>query len=251
MQVLPGVHQVPNIRGANLFLIEDKDGLTLVDSGLPGNTGAVLRYVHGMGREPRDVGRIILTHGHPDHTGSARALRAITGAKVLAHEGDSETRQGARTTRQVGIPRLFHLPTWRCAIDGHISGGDTLPVLGGLRVVGAPGHTPGSVCLLAEREGILFIGDLLSHRRAYVSRSVPFPETDLRLYHESLERVAALDFETVCFGHGSVLRGGAAATVREAARWYADAPWWRRALQAVPGPLRLGLEVGYRHGGRL
>ena len=174
-----------NIRGTNLFLLEDRDGLTLIDSGLPGSAGAVLRYVQGLGRQAVDLLRILLTHGHSGHSGSAWSIR------------------------QVGILRLFHLPPWRGAIDEHMAGRDTLPVLGGLHVITAPSHTPGSVCLLAEREGILCIGDLLSRRCAYVSRSVPFPETDLRRYHESLERVAELDFETVCCGHGSVLLGGA------------------------------------------
>ncbi|MEX2599560.1 MAG: MBL fold metallo-hydrolase, partial [Dehalococcoidia bacterium] len=85
MEVAPGVYQVPGVRGANIFLLASGDGLTLVDSGLPGDARAILRFIQALGHDTAELRRIILTHGHPDHTGSAKALRDATGAEVLIH----------------------------------------------------------------------------------------------------------------------------------------------------------------------
>ena len=50
-----------------------------------------------------------------------------------------------------------------------IEDGDVLPMLGGLRVIHTPGHTPGSVCLYGVRDRVLFVGDTLQRRFGRVS----------------------------------------------------------------------------------
>jgi glyoxylase-like metal-dependent hydrolase (beta-lactamase superfamily II) len=99
---------------------------------------------------------VINTHGHWDHTsGNARAVKK-TGATLLIHEADAEH---ARS-----IPnRVLSL-----TLGGRVSpepvrllrGGETIP-LGrqSLDIIHTPGHTPGSICVLAG--GNLFTGDTL------------------------------------------------------------------------------------------
>ncbi|MDH5298955.1 MAG: MBL fold metallo-hydrolase, partial [Desulfobulbaceae bacterium] len=99
---------------------------------------------------------LINTHGHPDHTlGNAR-LKAATGAAIIMHRDDARwiaTPEARAAFAYMGLP--FSPPPDRTVIDG-----DMLP-LGtlSLRVIHTPGHSPGSICLLAG--GNLFTGDSL------------------------------------------------------------------------------------------
>ena len=92
-------------------------------------------------------------------------------------------------------------------------------LLGGLRVVHTPGHTPGSVCYLLEREGLLFSGDTLFSNGERVSRTVPFPGYNRADYVASLRSLAEMDFGILCGGHGApLLRRGLAEAARVAGR---------------------------------
>src|SRR3979409_1955506 len=70
------------VNGWQVYVWRDGDSVTLIDTGAPGSGAAILSAVP-------DVERIVLTHGHVDHSGSAADLRASTGAPVLAGAGDA------------------------------------------------------------------------------------------------------------------------------------------------------------------
>ncbi len=233
------IQRVPGVRGANAYLMTSPEGIALIDTGFPGNLRPVLRLLTSLGRKPSDLRYILLTHGHPDHTGSAKALRQATGAHVLIHEGDVHSLVGnLALVRCHGVPSMIMPAPWRADVDGCLREGDTIA---GLRVL----YTPGSVCLWREDDGILFTGDLITQRGRYVSRSMPFPGTDLRTYHESILRVSELPAQIACLGHGGPLLEDVPRVLRETGLWYAGSPRTRRWLQNLPGPLRPGLHPGY------
>jgi glyoxylase-like metal-dependent hydrolase (beta-lactamase superfamily II) len=68
-----------SLGAVNAFLIED-DGLTLVDTGLPGSTATVFAALREAGKNPADIKRIILTHLHADHSGNAADIQRPTPA---------------------------------------------------------------------------------------------------------------------------------------------------------------------------
>jgi glyoxylase-like metal-dependent hydrolase (beta-lactamase superfamily II) len=80
--------------------------------------------------------------------------------------------------------------------------GEVLPVAGGLQVISTPGHTPGSICLYARRDGLLFVGDVLQRRR---SGEVIFASSlysdDVVAARASIQRLAGLDVEMIVFSH--------------------------------------------------
>jgi len=83
---------------------------------------------------------LLLTHGHPDHTGALRALRIKLGVPLAAHAGDADI-----------------LPA---PIDIRLEDGDEIRVGGvTMSVIHTPGHTPGGLCF--RLENILFSGDTL------------------------------------------------------------------------------------------
>ena len=59
---------------ANAFLIEGDDGLTLIDAGFANKAAAVFGAIRGLGRSPDQLTRLIVSHRHPDHIGSAAAI---------------------------------------------------------------------------------------------------------------------------------------------------------------------------------
>jgi glyoxylase-like metal-dependent hydrolase (beta-lactamase superfamily II) len=147
------------------YVVETPEGLVLVDSGLKPRAAPLRAQMAELGLDWRRIRAIFLTHAHGDHTGGAEFLREKTGAKVYAGKGDA-------AVLRAGGPReaffsTFSMPDDRphpTTIDVELSGGEAI-TFGGVRfrALAAPGHTPGSVCYLMEREGlrVLFAGDVI------------------------------------------------------------------------------------------
>ena len=232
MEILPGIHQVPGLTWSNAYLLVEENNLTLVDAGLPGEGKKILDYIGRIGRSPLELERLIVTHSHPDHTGSLKLLSGITGATIMAHQADTrrEAKTGSNWLHYPGQPPSFawNLPfLHRIPAHEFIEHGQLLPVMGGLRVVHTPGHTPGSVCLYLEEQQVLFTGDTLIADGHCFRRPVPFPGTNFRDYRASVERLDRLSFETACVGHGRpVLEGGSARLQEMLNSYFWLAPRW-------------------------
>jgi glyoxylase-like metal-dependent hydrolase (beta-lactamase superfamily II) len=185
--------------------------LSLIDCGYAGSAPAIRRAIAGSGREPGGLRRVVITHGHPDHAGSARELSA-GGAAILIHPADA--RNLAITWRDVverpTRGRIFAAMTPEPLAFEPIEDGDVLPMLGGLRVVHTPGHTPGSVCLYGARDRVLFVGDTLQRRFGRVSYASGLYSDDHLAAKASVKRLAELDVGTLVFSHFAALEEGAA-----------------------------------------
>jgi glyoxylase-like metal-dependent hydrolase (beta-lactamase superfamily II) len=183
--VVPGIHLLGGLSPAAAYVVETGDGLILVDSGIDADAGPLKAEMSKLGLDWRRVRAILLTHAHGDHTGGAEALRAETGAKVYAGAGDA-------AVLRAGGPReaffsIFYEPAHKphpTTVDVELHGGETISV-GDVRVtaIAAPGHTPGSICYLAECRGVraFFAGDVIMVLRGEDSPR-PEPGTPLGTY---------------------------------------------------------------------
>ena len=229
MEIVPGVHMVPGTRLSRVYLIED-DELTLVDTGMPWSAARVYRYIESVGRRPEEIVRILMTHGHPDHTGAAAEIRLRSGAELAAHRLDAKAWPGRQPSLDyMGLFNAFDAPLpflRRAPVDAFIADGDVLPIGGGIRALHTPGHTPGSVCFFMGEHGLLFGGDTIFSDGLRVSRAMPFPGSDAALYRHSLERLAGMRFDLLCGGHGAPLAGGASDMLRHLLAAKPELPTW-------------------------
>jgi glyoxylase-like metal-dependent hydrolase (beta-lactamase superfamily II) len=199
--IAAGVHEIPLLR-VKAHAIVEGDEVTLIDAGHAGSLPRIERALAEMGTDVDHVRRVICTHGHPDHAGGARAL-ADRGVEILIHAADATNLSigFGDAVRQPSRGRIFAAMTPPLSRFTPLADGNVLPVLGGLEVVHTPGHTPGSVCLYARRDGLLFVGDALQRRFGRVSFASGLYSDDPAEARRSVQRLAGLRVKTIVFGH--------------------------------------------------
>ncbi|MFI6854327.1 MBL fold metallo-hydrolase [Streptomyces sp. NPDC050416] len=204
--------------------------LTLIDAGPPGSGAPIAEAVTALGRDPRDVRRIVLTHFHWDHAGGAGEFAALSGAEVLAHRLEAPVVGGEVPgpepvfedwERPLHEQALKHLPEGdhvRPRAVTAVSDGDVLDVGGGAHVVHVPGHTPGSIALHLPGHGVLFTGDTVAASPVDGSVIPGVFNLDRGQVLAACGRLAKLDADVACFGHGDPVLGQATRALRNAAR---------------------------------
>ncbi len=178
LPVRPGISRIVadnpgrmTYHGTNTYLIEDADGVTVLDPGpdQPAHVADILRL------SPGPIVRILLSHTHRDHLGATAGLKAETGVPVQGwHRSDTE-----------GFTP-----------DIPIQDGDTVA---GMQALFTPGHAADHVCF-ARPDGILFSAD---HVMSWSSSVVSPPGGDMAAYFSSLQRLLARPADTLYLpGHG-------------------------------------------------
>ncbi|MFD3559458.1 MBL fold metallo-hydrolase [Streptomyces sp. NPDC058686] len=213
------------------YLWDDGDELTLVDAGAAGAGAEIADAVRALGRDPREVRRIVVTHFHEDHAGGAGEFAALSGAQVWAHPLDAPFVRGERPgpapvfedwERPLHAEALKLLPpqptdpVLPCEV-GELGDGDVLDFGGGARVVAVPGHTDGSIALHLPHHGVLFTGDAVAASPLDGQVMLGVFNLDRRRAVDSFRALAALDSDVACFGHGDPVTSGAAAALRSVA----------------------------------
>uniref|UniRef100_UPI0005F1332E MBL fold metallo-hydrolase n=1 Tax=Hymenobacter sp. AT01-02 TaxID=1571877 RepID=UPI0005F1332E len=119
-QITKRLYQL-SLGAVNAFLLED-DGLTLVDTGLPGSTDKIFAALRAAGKNPADIKHIILTHLHADHSGSAAEIQRQTNARVYAHHTDAPLLEQGVSSRPLALtPGLVNKLIYHVIIKGPIT----------------------------------------------------------------------------------------------------------------------------------
>ena len=168
MEVFPKVIRIARMGGMyNSYVVRGERKSILVDTGLPGSEKAILNVLKKNDITLDAVSLILITHGHIDHFGSAKALKELTAAPIAIHGNDIEgPRQGTpvfmRPQGSVGKAMDIWFSRQRVepiSVDIELKGGESLLEFGiNGKIVHTPGHTPGSISIVLSKEAI--IGDM-------------------------------------------------------------------------------------------
>jgi len=177
MQITPAIHalrhpfKIPVAPGIAIdrfvysYLLAGET-ITLIDTGVAGCEDVIFNYIRSIGRDPREISLIILTHSHPDHIGAAKAIQETTGCSVMAHSAERAWIEDAdRQNRERPVPGFSTLVGGSVQLDHEVADGDVIDTDGTeeyeVQVFHTPGHSAGSVSLLVQEEGALFCGDVV------------------------------------------------------------------------------------------
>ncbi len=157
------------------YLVVGETGALLIDSGV-GQTN-VFENARSITDKPL---RLVLTHGHADHTGGAKYFDEV-------FAGEKEERLQNVTAKVVRVSEGFEFD-----LGGRV-----------LKVVELPGHTPGSIGLYDEAAGIVFAGDMVSANPIFFIAG----ERNEDDFIASMEKLLALPAEKFYCCHGRMLNG--------------------------------------------
>lgn len=209
----------------NSYIWVGNDEVTLIDAGWPDSAELIAAAVESVGKQRSDVIRLVLTHFHDDHAGSAAEIAGWhDGIVVAAGHGDSDVIRGtvrgkipALTEAERAIHPGFERPPVAppCRVDLELTGGEILPIgHAGAKVISTPGHTPGSIALHLLDEHVVLVGDSVAEFEGEVILGV-FNDDRARL-QGSAAALAATGATIAGFGHGNALTTGAAQRIAAA-----------------------------------
>lgn len=194
----------------NCYLVREDDGLTLIDTTIFGATAPILAQAEKLGAPIR---RIVLTHAHGDHIGSLDVLHAkLPEAEVLFTTREARILDGDRTldADEAQSPIRGSYPQVQTRPSRPIIPGERI---GSLLIYAAPGHTPGQVAFLDERDMTLIAGDALSTYGgiavAGIARPI-FPFLKMGTWHlptaiQTARALRDLHPARLAIGHGKVI----------------------------------------------
>ena len=218
----------------NIYMIANRRGVAqgwvLVDTGTKGSAEKIISMAEslfGLGTKPL---AIVLTHGHPDHSGGVEELLRYWDVPVYAHPLELPYLTGlssyppADPTVGGGMMSLLSVFFTKAKLPNLKNKIRPIEVNAGItelpewKVIETPGHSPGNISLFLPLNTTLIAGDALATTKTEsaicvfgdvkkLSGPAKFYTTDWRYAAESVNRLATLQPRIIAAGHGPVLRG--------------------------------------------
>lgn len=206
-----------NVFPVNCYLVEEEDGLTLIDAALPFGSKGILKAADSIGKP---ITKIVLTHAHEDHVGALDLLKdTLPDVPVYISVRDNRLMNNDRTLDQDedqtpikgGVPKKLKTKATILLKEGD--------QIGFLTAIASPGHTPGSMSFFDKRTKALIAGDAFQTRGGIavagdVKPLFPFPAfgtwskmTALK----SAKKLAELEPSLLAVGHGEMIENPASA----------------------------------------
>ncbi|MFC4600072.1 MBL fold metallo-hydrolase [Cohnella hongkongensis] len=202
---------LPRLFPLNCFLVEEEDGMTLIDAGMPFVGKGIEAAIRTTGKP---LARILLTHAHEDHIGAVSYLKTkYPDARIGISRRDAALLRGdrsllpheAQSPPKGGIPKSPPFEPDFLFEDGE--------QIGSLRAIASPGHTPGHCCFLESETRVLIAGDAFHTKgglavAGHLKWTFPFPA--LATWHpptavDTARKLLELRPNVLAVGHGPAL----------------------------------------------
>jgi len=240
MELFKGINQIklPLLKvgpeNVNVYIIEGNDGNLLIDTGwnTPEAFNALALEMKNSGFAMKDITDIAITHFHPDHFGLAGKIAELTGAKIAISAIEDYLIDSRYTHPEKLVSEMILLymangvPEWELKmlseasfnIRSYVSpfkasrllkDGDVISMPPyEFRVMAAPGHSPGHICLYEPDKKYFFSGDhVLPEMVSNIGYHTQSGDNPLGDYVKSLNALSELEVRFVFPGHGSVFSG--------------------------------------------
>ena len=195
----------------NQYLVVDKNEILLIDTGLKGNEKNIDNSMCEIGLSIKQITKILITHADGDHYGALKSLIIQGGALAMASQKESEAISIGKSSRKMNtkglqsiifsiISPLFSSKPVKIKVI--LKNGDEIPILGGLKVLSTPGHTPDHISFYSRKTGILFSGDSIRIINSQLFPSSGSNTWDYSLAKKSFDLQMALMPKYICGGHG-------------------------------------------------
>ncbi len=193
----------------HVYLIGDKRGLAMIDSGAGVDSQTLLSNVRKEGFDPREIRYLVLTHCHSDHACGGLDVKSATNCTVLASREEAPYIERGND-QELGLD-VCKKANWypqdytykHCKVDRSLTDKETVTLEScKMTALVMPGHSYGVLCLLVQMEG----------RRILVSSDTLFfggtiglgnwPGSSLQGYRESISKLGGLEADELYPGHG-------------------------------------------------
>jgi len=226
-QITPKVHSIegithPDPRGKVFpyLFVEDQDDLTLVDPSFLTQLPILENYLLDIGYNIKNVKRIILTHVHVDHSQAANEVKRKSGAKIYSHwiearylgqnplyQGPPSTQETVEKLEKLGVSMGALIKEYGSfevepiMVDEQVYDGD---MIGSLKVIHTPGHTPGHISLYYEKDKLLLGADSI-YKHVFGADgmyiSAPQVSIDPVTAIVSAQRLSKVNFDKLLMAH--------------------------------------------------
>jgi len=213
-------HPDPRGKVFPYLFVEDRDNLTLIDPSFLSQLPILEKYLLNVGYDIKNVRRIILTHVHVDHSQAANEIKKRSGAKIYSHwiesrylshdppyQGPPTTQDTVDKLEKLGVSMKALIKEYGSfeveptTVDEQVSDGD---MIGSLKVIHTPGHTPGHISLYYEKDKLLLGADSI-YKHVFGAEgmyiSAPQVSIDPVTAIISAQRLSKVNFDKLLMAH--------------------------------------------------
>lgn len=191
VEVLKGVHVIDITEGGRLglecYLLNCDEGVVLIDTGMrPSAIEKIGEELKAVGKGWGDIKVCLITHKHGDHVRNLARVKELSGAEVMAHEGDAGDIEKSTGVKMKGL-----------------KDGERLPYCGGIEVVHAPGHSEGNCCYYLPEKKVMIAGDtVFGDEEGNLSAPPERYCLDVEQAKREIKRLLDYDFDVLLITHG-------------------------------------------------
>lgn len=182
-----------------VYMIDCGAELVLIDcgAGAEGSLEAITGNIEALGFDLEKLSTVIATHRHIDHIGSLWRLKRDYGAKVVAHELDTEGIERGTGT----VARMYGIDYQPCPVDIKV-GGESGSLSRGryeMNIIHIPGHTPGGIAVYVDMGSRVLFGQ-------DIHGPYSLPGADREQARQSLSMLMQLEADILCEGHFGIYK---------------------------------------------